>query len=158
MRDWRRLPYWQSTVSVARSVEELHRLLDRYGVTAVRQTTSRDPWRLLLEWQMEIRGVPVIVAFDITVTDEELAGYTVKQREAIPAQAARLVVHTVKNLLAAADAGLVSMEEVFLSRVQTYQAGQPVSVGDLVLDQIERAGQLGPAIVQRALPKPGDEA
>jgi peptidoglycan/xylan/chitin deacetylase (PgdA/CDA1 family) len=34
MRDWRRLPYWQTTVSVARSVEELHRLLDRYGVTA----------------------------------------------------------------------------------------------------------------------------
>lgn len=156
MRDWRRLPYWQTTVSVARSVEELHSLLDRYGVTAVRQTTGRDPWRLLLEWQMEIRGIPVVVAFDISVTDEELAGYTAKHQEAIPAQAARLVAHTVKNLLAAADAGLVSMEEVFLSRVQTHRAGEPVSVGELVLDQIERAGQLGPAIVQQALPKGGE--
>jgi hypothetical protein len=151
-RDWRRLPYWQSTTSVERSLEELIGWLSRHDIDAVRTTRYRDPWRLMVEWEQQVGGVAVVVAFDVSVTEEELDEYTARQASLILNQAGRLLWHTVKNLIAATEAGIIGLEDAVLPFVRTYSGGEETTVGALVRTQIQTAGDLGPAIVQRALP------
>jgi hypothetical protein len=156
MRDWRRLPYWGTDVALERSVGELYTLLMKAGVQAYRVTQQPPPaWKLMVEWEQKIGEAVVVVSFDIAVDQAELRLYTERQQEQIRKQAARLMWHTIKNLIAAHEAGLISMNELFLAKMQTYQNGHPVNVGHLVMAQIETAGQLGPAIIQRALPAGG---
>lgn len=157
MRDWSRLPYWKTEVSVDKSLAEIHRELDRYGIDAVRVTKRREPWGVEVEWEQpatEAR-IPVVVSFEIAIDDAELDGYSSAQRTKIPAQAARLLYFTIKNLLAAVDCGLLTPDEAFLARFQTWQGSHKTTVGNLVLKQIETAGQIGPGIIQRALPPGG---
>jgi hypothetical protein len=151
-RDWRRLPYWQSTTSVEKSLEELTGYLSRHDIDAVRTTRYRDPWRLMVEWEQQLSGVTVIVAFDVTVTDDELDAYTARQAALVLNQAARLLWHTVKNLIAATEAGIIGLEDAVLPFVRTYAGGQETTIGALVRAQIQTVGDLGPGIVQRALP------
>lgn len=153
-REWKQLPYWGTEVSIDKSLQEIHRELDRYGVDAVRVTQRRNPWGLLVEWEMPIteKAIPVLVTFDIEIDDEELEYYTPGQQRKIPLQAARLLFYTIKNLLAAVECGLLTTEEAFLARFQTWAAGKPVHVGALVLEQIRQQGSLGPTIGRLALP------
>ncbi|MHB8867463.1 MAG: hypothetical protein ACYC6T_08150 [Thermoleophilia bacterium] len=151
-RDWRRLPYWQSTTSVERSLEELTGYLSRHDIDAVRTTRYRDPWRLQVEWEQQVGGVAVVVSFDVTVSDEELEEYTARQAGLVQNQAARLLWHTVKNLIAATEAGIIGLEDAVLPFVRTHANGKPTTVGALVRAQIRTAGDLGQTIVQRALP------
>lgn len=153
MRDWRRLPYWRTDVPVEKSIAELQRLLNRYGVSAVRTTTERDPWRLVVEWEYPVgpSKTPVIVMLDVTLDPAELRPYTPAQQAQVRNQAARLMMHTLKNLLAAVDAGLISIDEVFMPHFQTWANGQQTTVGKLLSAEIESRGALGPAIVQRAI-------
>lgn len=157
MRNWSRLPYWKTEVSVDKSLAEIHRELDRYGIDAVRVTKRREPWGVEVEWEQPAtdKQIPVVVSFEISIDDTELDEYTPAQRAKIPMQAARLLFFTIKNLLAAVDCGLLTSDEAFLSRFQTWQGGQKTTVGHLVLKQIESTGQIGPGIIQRALPAGG---
>jgi hypothetical protein len=152
MRDWRKLPYWQSTVSVEKSLEELTSYLNRHDIDAVRTTRYRDPWRIMLEWEQQVAGVAVVVAFDVTVPEEELKGFTSRQADLVLNQAARLLWHTIKNLVAAAEAGIIGLDDVVLPFVRTYAGGEPTTIGALVQVQIRNSGELGPTIVQKALP------
>jgi hypothetical protein len=154
VRDWKSLPYWGTEVSIDKSLQEIHRELDRYGVDAVRVTQRRNPWGIVVEWEITVteKSIPVLVTFDIQVDDAELEGYTASQQRKIPLQAARLLFYTIKNLLAAVECGLLTPEEAFLARFQTWAAGKPVPVGDLVLEQIRQQGSLGPTIGRLALP------
>lgn len=156
-RDWKRLPYWGTEVSIDKSLQEIHRQLDRYGIDAVRVTKRRDPWGVTVEWEMPAteKQIPVVVSFEIEVDDSELWEYTATQQKRIPLQAGRLLFHTIKNLLAAVDMGLLTYDEAFLSRFQTWQGGQATTVGKLVLQQLASAGAIGPAIIQKALPAGG---
>lgn len=154
MRDWRRLPYWGTTVAVESTIGDIYKLLAKVGVRAYRVTQQPEPeWKLLVEWEQTVGENVIVVAFEIVVADEELQEFTDRQAAAVRAQAARLVFHTIKNLVAAHEAGLITLNEIFLARMQTYGPdGQPASVGDLVLRQMETAGQIGPTIIRKALP------
>jgi hypothetical protein len=156
MRDWRKLPYWQSATSVEKSMEEITSYLNRHDIDAVRITRYRDPWRIEVEWESTVAGVPVVVAFEVTVDPAETKGMTARQAGLVQNQAARLLWHTIKNLVAAAEAGIVGLDDISMPFVRTYAGGEQTTVGALVRAQIQAAGQLGPMIVQRALPKPGE--
>lgn len=155
MRDWKHLPYWSTTVAVESTIGDIYKQLAKVGVRAYRVTQQPEPeWRLLVEWEQTVGENVVVVAFDIAVTDAELWEYTARQQQQVRQQAARLVLHTIKNLLAAQEAGLITLNEIFLARMQTYGAdGQPATVGDLVLRQMETAGQIGPTIIRKMLPR-----
>lgn len=145
-RNWKKLPYWGTTVSIHKSMGEIEKELHKRGIETMRSTRRESPFTVLVEWEQEIRGVRAVVAFSITIEDSEIRGMTDKQRAAVKRQGVRLIFHTVKNLLAAVDGGLITLEEAFLPNVQTWRAGEPTTVGELVLAQIERSGELGPTI------------
>ena len=73
MRDWRKLPYWNTTVPVESTVGDIYKLLSKAGVQAYRVTQQPEPiWRLLVEWEQTIGEAVVVVAFEITLTKQEL--------------------------------------------------------------------------------------
>ena len=153
MRDWRRLGYWRTDVSIDRSVSELRKALGRHGIGALRTTTAEDPWTILVEWEQPTRAnVDMVVTFEVTIPADELKRYTAAQVDGIKRQAVRLIFHTVKNMLDAVEAGIIALDEAFMSHFTTYRGGARITVGELVFEQIAQTGQLAPALVQRALP------
>jgi hypothetical protein len=154
MRDWRELPYWGTEVEVERSIAEIQRLLHKRGVEVFQVSQRYNPWGIMLGWEMSVEAIPVMVSFDLLLETDELRGMTPKQAEAVPRQAMRLLFYTIKNLLAAVDCGIMSMESAFMAKFQTYRDGFPVSVGDLLVEQIKNQGALGPTI-RLALPAGG---
>jgi len=151
-RDWRKLPYWQTSATIDKSLHEIGRELERRGITTVRTTRTSSPLAVVIEWEQEVRGVAVVVQFEVKLEDHELYDFTKNQAEGVQRQAVRLLYHTVKNILAAVDAGIITLDEAFLANIQTWKEGLPITVGDLFLEEIERRGQLGPTITA-ALPK-----
>src|SRR5680860_1117030 len=140
-RDWRKLPYWNTGVSIDKSLGEISKELEKRGITTLRTTRRESPFAVVVEWEQEVREVLAVVAFSIEVQDEELRKFTKRQKDTVRQQAVRLIFHTVKNLLAAVDAGLITIEEAFLSNIQTWDEGCPTTVGELILSRIEKSGQ-----------------
>ena len=159
MRDWRRLPYWDTDVAVESTIGDVYKTLSKSGLSTYRVTLQPSPvWRLLTEWEQPVGTAIVLVAFDIEVSAEELADYTARQAQKVLNQAARLMWHTIKNLVAAHETGLLSLEQIFLSKMQMFdEEGQQVSVGDNILGRIREAGAIGPTITRLALPAPGGQ-
>ena len=155
IRDWRRLPYWGSQTEVESTIGDIYKSLAKAGLEnyrVTRQATGGD-WTLIVQWEQVVGESPVLVTIDATVSTAELKNYTPAQGKAILRQAARLLWHTIKNLLAAEEAGFISLNEIFLSRMQTWtSSGEPTTVGALMLEKIAAHGTLGPVFERLQLP------
>ena len=106
-----RKPYQDTTVSVAKTQQDLINLLEKRGVHATRWTTYPDLVRF--EFQPNKQGV----AYRIEMKVER--GYTARQFEQVRRATFRIVYWYVKSKLEAIDAGLADMEREFLSYMIT---------------------------------------
>jgi len=148
--------YAATTVAVAKTQEDIRKLLVRHGARGMQLTEIFDPPSLALRFQVLIgpdgRQVLAMVNMEIPTGEEEARNE--KQADQFRRQSARALFFYLKSQLEAVDFGLVRFEEAFLAHFEIPTKAGTTTVGRRVLPEFLEASARA---VPQLLP-PGDTA
>lgn len=138
-----RTPFEDTSVSVARSQEQIRKLLRDAGAAGVQFSEEWEPtpafyvrflWHLAAP-DVDSQGVAQAVRLRVNPLAESHKGI-VKTREQRERQAWRGIAHYLEGTIKAATFGLIRFEDIFLSFMEIEPMGR--TLGEAVIPQLER--------------------
>ena len=134
--------YATTQVTVAKTQEDIRKLLVRYGAKGMQLTEIFEPPSLNLRFQVivEHAGNTALAMVSMEIPTGEQEAKNEREAEQLRRQSARALFYYLKAQLEAVDFGLVKLEEAFLAHFEIPGAdGQMTTVGKRVLPEFVAA-------------------
>ncbi len=136
-----RTPFEDTSVNVARSQEQIRKLLREAGAAGVQFSEEWEPtpaFYVRFLWQLAVpdadsQGVTQAVRLRVTPLPESHKG-VVKSQEQRERQAWRGIAHYLEGTIKAATFGLIRFEDIFLSFMEIEPMGR--TLGEAVIPQL----------------------
>jgi hypothetical protein len=131
--------YATTAVAVAKTQEDIRKLLVKHGARGMQLTEIFEPPSLNLRFQALIGpddGPAVLAMVSMEIPTGEEQARNEREKEQLRRQAARALFYYLKSQLEAVDFGLVKFEEAFLAHFEiTNRTGELTTVGAAVLPE-----------------------
>lgn len=138
-----KVPFANTTIPANKSIQDIDKLLEVYGVEQVQWTKDRDQIVLNLGMEAEVDGQPRKYALTLRppmwrslqkVYDEE-EGRIVKKMYPNKAVSMRLLFHYLKMKLSFVSMGITSIEEEFLGQIVVRGPRGPQKILEVIREQ-----------------------